>query len=177
MQSSLEEDSKKLCSLSFYFVFLCGQCFRENRQKKMAIWQLDCELDDLTAGSVTDDTNQKNLRGPRSASKSLHHIHLFLTHHNSLAALRSHGAEQLDLVAVKSQHGFSFPLASGHKRGSWDHNQGALFFQFQEPVNYSQMKGDQIVFPEASSSNEQPAGLVRIHQYLLSTQPACDDFV
>lgn len=44
-----------------------------------------------------------------------------------------------------------------------------VFFRFQVPVNYSQMKGDQIVFPAASSSNKQPAGLVRIHQYLLSS--------
>lgn len=73
----------------------------DKKKKKLAIWQLDCELDDLTAGSATDDTNQKNLRGPRSASESLHYIHLFLAHHNSLAALRRHGAEQLDLVATQ----------------------------------------------------------------------------
>ena len=33
-------------------------------------------------------------------------------------------------------------------------NQGAFFFQFRGPVNYSRMKGDQNVFPQASFSSK-----------------------
>lgn len=113
-------------------------------------------------------------------SKSLHYIQLFLAHRSSLTVLRCQSTEQLALVTVKSFHDLSFshslrtPKFQKMIQRSRPRN---VFLQFQAPVNYSQMKGDQIVFPAASSSNEQPTGFVRIHQYLLFARSGCDDFV
>lgn len=74
---------------------------------------------------------------------------------------------ELDVVTVESTWFLFFWCLKTHSRkrfwtmGHFSSNTKTSL------ITVSQMKGDQIVSPAVRSSNEQPTGLVTIHQYLL----------
>lgn len=87
---------KKQCSLCFYFCLRSvGNAADGIDKNKLAIWQLDCELDDFNWGLCDRWFESEQLSGPHSMSKSLLYIQ------QPCRSKESHSAEQLDLSLGK----------------------------------------------------------------------------